>query len=138
MSTTNFHHSLNRLKIKSEDIDSAESKAEKVEHPLAPAASIEKSKESNLELVLKIKKPAIAITLLWDGLGCFITKHVDTKTAIPIFIKCNPIVESCEKPRSVQEVLAKVEPATVAVSVDGGVKTQAEVLEPVLLFHLME
>ncbi|MFN8016203.1 MAG: trypsin-like peptidase domain-containing protein [Acidimicrobiia bacterium] len=100
--------------------------SETQKRPLTPAPSATKSQDSPAPLVVvKNQKSSIAIALFWGlVVGALVVGsmwYYQNRHTYFYEVKSNSSVLA--KPRSVQEVLAKVEPATVAVSVDGGVNT---------------
>jgi len=97
---------------------------EPAKRPLTPAPSIEKSQDAPAPMVVvRHQKSAVAMAL-FAGLvvGALVVGSMwFYQNRNTYFYKIQSNSSVLEKPRDVQEVLAKVEPATVAVSVDGGI-----------------
>jgi len=98
--------------------------SEQAKRPLTPAPSIEKSQESPAPMVVVRNQKSSIATALFAGLvvGSLVVGSMwfyQNRNTYTYKVQSNSSV--LEKPRDVQEVLSKVEPATVAVNVDGGV-----------------
>ncbi len=97
---------------------------EPIKRPLTPAPSLQKSHQAPAPMVVvRNQKSSIAIAL-FAGLvvGSLVVGAMwfyQNRNTYSYKVQSNTSV--LERPRDVQEVLAKIEPATVAVSVDGGI-----------------
>lgn len=104
--------------------EQAKNQTSSTPRPLTPAPSIEKSQDSPAPVIVDRSSKSSVAFALFSGLvigGLIVGSMWFYQNRNTYFYKVQSNSSVIEKPRDVQEVLANIEPATVAVSVNGGV-----------------